>query len=303
MIRLVLVTGFLGSGKTTFLKGLLSKDSGERLSLIINEFGRIGVDGALLSPLTLSLREVAGGSIFCACRLEEFENALQQAAAENPDLILVEASGLSDPAPIRSVLARHPQIAYQGCVALCDATRVEKVMASARVSLRQLSVSNLILLNKTDLVPECETARLTAMLLARFPLAKVLATTQGRCPNEWLESLSPAGEYVPHQEGRDVTLQKASISLSSAMDRVECLAFIRLFAEETYRIKGFVRLYEGWFLADCVGAYIQLQPCGEPPAGQESGLTALAGQGMELRKALREAAQWYKEYLLEIRFG
>jgi G3E family GTPase len=111
MTRLYLITGFLGAGKTTFLKkfALLA---GGRLSIIVNEFGRENIDERLLAKLNARLAGVAGGSIFCTCRLDQFENALLEALEGAPDAILVETSGLSDPTAIRDVpplVQRAPQ--------------------------------------------------------------------------------------------------------------------------------------------------------------------------------------------------
>lgn len=73
MSRLYLITGFLGAGKTTFLRRFLPLFSGEKIRLIINEFGEAGVDGSLLKELSPVLEEISGGSVFCACRLDQFE--------------------------------------------------------------------------------------------------------------------------------------------------------------------------------------------------------------------------------------
>ena len=75
-MELYLITGFLGAGKTTFLKNFARQFAGRRLRLIINEFGRVGVDGTLLRELDAALDEISNGSIFCACRLDQFEAAL-----------------------------------------------------------------------------------------------------------------------------------------------------------------------------------------------------------------------------------
>ena len=71
MQRLYLITGFLGAGKTTFLKNFIRLFPGQKIRLIVNEFGREGVDGALLTELDAFLTEIAGGSVFCACRMDQ----------------------------------------------------------------------------------------------------------------------------------------------------------------------------------------------------------------------------------------
>ena len=88
-MKLYLITGFLGSGKTTFLKNFVHQFDGRKLWLIINDFGKIGVDGELLQKVNAVKAEISNGSIFCACRLDKFQEALQQAIEDHPDVILV----------------------------------------------------------------------------------------------------------------------------------------------------------------------------------------------------------------------
>ena len=74
------------------------------MHIIVNEFGKEGIDGELLSELGIALDEINNGSIFCSCRLDKFENVLQQVLQEKPDVIIVEASGLSDPTNVKKIL-------------------------------------------------------------------------------------------------------------------------------------------------------------------------------------------------------
>ena len=69
--------------------------------MIVNEFGKVGVDGELLQKMGACLDEITNGSIFCSCRLDQFEQSLMDALKNNPDVILVETSGLSDPTNIK----------------------------------------------------------------------------------------------------------------------------------------------------------------------------------------------------------
>lgn len=300
-MRLLLVTGFLGAGKTTFLKRLLKLHARQKTAVIVNEFGRAGMDGALLEGLGATLREVTGGSAFCACRLDQFEDALRAVAVEQPDWVFVEASGLSDPSAVKTIVESIPGVAYAGCVALCDAPRLEKALAAVRACAKQLAVADLILLNKTDLVTEEEARRLAALLHERFPLARVEMTAQGAFAPEWLEGLRAHAPALPHTESRDITLQKACVSIQPTMTRAELLQFLRLFAEDTYRVKGAVKLSEGAFIVDCIGSAISVTPC--EPAMVSGKLVALAGAGMAMRKSLLTARAWYPDKATEVVFG
>ena len=136
MIKLYLITGFLGAGKTTFLKKFVSLFEKQKLALIVNEFGKEGIDGVLLSTLGIALSEINNGSIFCSCRLDQFEEVLNHTIAQRPEVILVEASGLSDPTNIHKILSQPEwvsQIRYMGSICLVDAVHFEKVYNTARV--------------------------------------------------------------------------------------------------------------------------------------------------------------------------
>ena len=104
MTEVYLITGFLGAGKTCFVKNMVKALPHETMDIIVNEFGREGIDGALLHKTGLQVKEIVNGSIFCTCRLDQFEEALASSLSRKPEAILVEASGLSDPMNIRRVL-------------------------------------------------------------------------------------------------------------------------------------------------------------------------------------------------------
>ena len=125
LTKIYLVTGFLGAGKTTFLKEFVRIFDGKKISVIVNEFGKAGVDGALLSDLALTLAEIDNGSIFCVCQLPNFERTLAAQLEEEPDVIVVEASGLADPTSVGGILAdstKFPTAEYAGAICLVDAS-------------------------------------------------------------------------------------------------------------------------------------------------------------------------------------
>ena len=104
-----MITGFLGAGKTTFLRNFIDFFKYEKIRLIINEFGKEGIDGDLLSDLTAVMKEISGDSVFCACRMDQFESALKE--CNDDEIILIEASGLSDPTSVRRLF--HKQIVFR----------------------------------------------------------------------------------------------------------------------------------------------------------------------------------------------
>lgn len=299
MTKLYLITGFLGAGKTTFLTGLIETRADRRVRVIVNEFGAFATDDALLAGYAARVRAIAGGSIFCVCRLSEFETTLSDALCENPDELFVEASGLSDPRSIREITAPYERagaLAYQGAICLVDAPRFEKLLDTARAVRRQLAVADIVLLNKCDLVSEDALARAEETLRG-VCLARIVRTTFARVPEGLIDSLTPRDGRAEAGDTRpDLTTQGETLLIDPAMTLAQLNDLLRMLAEDTYRIKGILALADGRYLVDCVGTDLRVVPFDQPAAG-ENALALLAGVGMPLRQSLRAAAERYAPYV------
>lgn len=301
-MQLYLITGFLGAGKTTFLKNFIRLFADQKIFLLINEFGKAGVDGALLKEMDATLSEINNGSIFCACRLDKFEQVLSEAISQRPDVILVEASGLADPTNIRKVLANtaYSAIEYKGSVCLVDVTRFEKIAKTARVCPKQLAVSSLALLNKTDLATKAHIENTVRQINEINPAIAMRQTSFGAFDAAWLALIVPQVVVEETNLGADITLQKACITISAAMTSAQLHSLLAMLAEDTYRMKGFVRLADGMHLVDCVGPMVQVAPYSGICNDAVGKIVLLAGKGMALRKSIQKAAVWYGEYIIEV---
>ena len=291
---LYLITGFLGAGKTSFLHEFLRRGGMASTRVIVNEFGKVGVDGQLLSDSGAELMEITGGSIFCSCRIDQFENALDQALLAAPERIIVEASGLSDPTSIRKILSNERyqgRVTYGGCVCIADAVSLPKVYQTARVCKRQLSVCDAVLLNKVDIATPEQLCATRDIIQTQRPDAQLTETAFGRVPEGWLEGFKPLGEYPEGGiKSADINLRSLNISVSTGMTVHDFTKFLEMFAEDTYRIKGFVELSGAAYLADCVGSLVRVGPYDGPTSNV---LTVLFGYGLPARKSAIEAAKWY----------
>ena len=162
MIPLALVTGFLGSGKTTFLKQLVSRYHGRKLVWLVNEFSARDVDAAVLGDETTDVVSIAGGSIFCRCLVTEFIASLRDLPArfgtpESPVAgVVVEASGMANPA-VAAMMLREAQLdsVYQlaSVTAIVDPGTFLKLLHTLPNIRAQVEAASLALLNKTDLYP------------------------------------------------------------------------------------------------------------------------------------------------------
>lgn len=301
MTKLFLITGFLGAGKTTFLRKFVRLFPDQKIALIINEFGKSGVDGTLLQDLQISMTEIDNGSIFCACKLEQFEDALISILEEKPELIFVEASGLSDPTAVKGILSRevYRELEYAGAICLVDAVRFHKVYQTARVCRMQLAVSDMVLINKIDLATREAIDNIAAIVKAQKPNRPVHEVTFGHFQREWLTELENSDKNnVFSVHAADITLQKLALTISG-FDQKNLTTFLKMFAEDTYRIKGFVQLPEGTFVVNCVGPIVELQPfAGQMP--DVNTLVILYGNGLPAKKSIKEAKSWFPDCVAEL---
>jgi len=157
-IPFFMVTGFLGSGKTTLLKNLLDRYAGsKKIGIVQNEFAPSGIDGIDLkrSDLPFSLLEINNGSVFCVCLLGDFIKSLTAFVQEkDPDLIILESSGLSDPVSIAQLFQAPPlcnllYLAHIWCV--IDSLNFHRTAVAETQIIHQIRVADTIILNKTDL--------------------------------------------------------------------------------------------------------------------------------------------------------
>lgn len=299
MPRLYLITGFLGAGKTTFLREFLSCFPHQKIALVINEFGKEGVDGALLASLSLALSEIDNGSIFCACRAEQFRQTLVATLANQPDVVVVEASGLSDPTDMKTLMAQpeFAQVEYRGAICLVDAFRFHKVYATARVCKKQLAVADAVVINKIDLATAEQLEEIRREIAALRPGVLVLETSFGRISPEWLSTLTaPArqpGTVLPRV--KDITLQKRTLVIPAAVPAETIRHFLTMFCEDTYRVKGFFQTEGKVWLADCVGPAVCVTPW-EGSAPHLGRLTVLFGNGLPAVSSIQKAIEWYQQY-------
>ena len=297
MSKLYLITGFLGAGKTTFLKNFIRLFEGKRMHIIVNEYGKEGIDGQLLKELGTVLDEINNGSIFCSCRLDKFEEVLQKALSAAPDVIIIEASGLSNPTNVRKIMAQEekfPGLEYMGSICLLDAKRFHKVYQTATVVKKQIGISDIILINKTDLAAPEELEQIRRTVREHRPDIPVYETCFGEIQDTWLEEMKkpPLASEKPEIQTKDITLRSYILKISETFTVYELEKFVEMFLEDTYRVKGFVRLENrAWYL-DCVGNLFSIKPYEKEIHG-ENEIVVLAGNGLPAAKSIKEAIKWY----------
>ena len=178
-IPVTVITGYLGSGKTTLLNHILTGQHGRKVAVIVNEFGEIGIDGQLIEQDgDEQLIEFNNGCLCCTVRgdLIETIGKLRQRAGEL-DAILIETTGLADPAPVASTFfvdeAVRASTRLDAFVTVVDAVNLEKNLEQSVEAQEQVAFADIVLVNKTDLASEEQLQRIERRVRVLNPLARM----------------------------------------------------------------------------------------------------------------------------------
>ena len=183
-IPVTVITGFLGSGKTTLLNHVLSQQHGRKVAVIVNEFGEINIDGQLVvKGDNEELIEFNNGCLCCTVRgdlVETINKLLERDDAL--EAILIETTGLADPAPVASTFFVGDGIRegtrLDAFVTVVDAVNIEKNLEQSHEAQEQLAFADIILVNKSDLVSEEAMTHIGQLIRRLNPLARMHITTQ-----------------------------------------------------------------------------------------------------------------------------
>lgn len=180
-IPVTVLTGYLGSGKTTLLNRILTEDHGKRYAVIVNEFGEIGIDNDLIVESDEEIYEMNNGCICCTVRgdlIRTVEGLMRRPGRF--DAILVETTGLADPAPVAQTFFMDEDVRSKtkldAVVALVDAKHLPLRLKDSKEAEDQIAFADVIVLNKTDLVNEQELRDVEAAVRAINPSARIHKT-------------------------------------------------------------------------------------------------------------------------------
>lgn len=187
LIPLTVIGGYLGAGKTTLLNRLLHQSDGRRFAVLVNDFGSINIDAALIASHDGETMSLANGCICCSLA-NGFLTALTQLRdrAEPPEHIIVEASGVADPLKIGQY-GHTPGFLLEGIIVLADAETVRKRSRDkyvGRTVVRQLQGADLLILTKPDLVSDDARAAVRDWMRQVAPRAAYLESSHGAVPPE-----------------------------------------------------------------------------------------------------------------------
>ena len=270
-IPVFVLTGFLGSGKTTMLGHLLRQPEFSRTAVIINEFGEIGLDHELIERSEDSVIALTTGCLCCKVRtdlvdtLQDLLRRRDEGACTRFDRIVIETSGLADPSPILNALmtdaAVSGRLSLAGVVTAVDAATGDVTLEREAISRKQVAVADRIILSKLDLTGGAAPA-LLGRVAALNPGAPTLRAVHGKIESAGLFSaisvdakitehglnawLGQAPEHAHHQH--DAEIKTYTIVRAGPIRAVALTLFLEALAEhcgaDLLRLKGIVNVAE-----------------------------------------------------------
>ena len=285
----LVVSGFLGAGKTTLVKHLIAdaQKQGLKLAVVSNEFGELGIDRALLQEEGGSgYVELEGGCVCCQLSGELLKTLQNLWETIHPDRVVVETSGVALPFETLMTFWREPLTEWVGeslAVVVVNAEQVAEGRDLEGTFEQQVSSADLVVLNKIDLVPEDSLTRLEQMLQDVAPGAPMLRSIQGRIdsmivfpPNPThfdypTRSRKPEGTPHSHEE-----FESQEISIPGGITPDRLIEQVKQL--EALRVKGVVNTTEGLRLVQGVGPRVDLVA---PPANLPPGII---GQIVAIRR-------------------
>ncbi len=201
-IPITIISGFLGAGKTTLLNRILNGDHGLKIAVLVNDFGDINIDSKLITDIQgQDLISLENGCVCCTIRGDLLNSVLGLFARDPlPEYILIESSGVSYPSEVaRTFLLPdlRPYLTVDSIIALIDTPQVLTLTGeSEALAAEQISMSDIIILNKIDLTEEnlIESVRIWATEIV--PTARILETAHAQVP---LEFILNTAEFSPDQ--------------------------------------------------------------------------------------------------------
>ena len=275
-----IVSGFLGAGKTTLVRHLLTSNIQGigKVALIVNEVGDMGIDGTLLSGKNVDMIEITSGCICCTLKTD-FSRAIQEIHDRvSPDFLVVEATGVAQPGDILDTLCEPPANTYSRIRHLITVVDAEFFRAKDMFGPfydNQIRCADTILLNKIDLIPSESVSDIHASLQEMNPKATIFATQHcGVDPRhlltvdpghmEGVDDLYHSDAHHDHGHPAEGGFQAFSFEEKRPFDREKLEAFLRSLPPNLFRLKGWARFSDFDAVINFTAGRYSIAPWEEP---------------------------------------
>jgi len=266
MIPTILITGFLGAGKTTLLNRLIEQYKSKRTVLLINEFGKVGMDGELLVDGNYEKIELNKGSLFCICVRTDFIFEVEKIATQiKPELLIIEATGLADTSEMEKMLALpnlKDHIQLHSCICLIDCLNFLKIKEILRAPITQVQNADLVLVNKIDLVSEEHIEQVENAVKSISPHVPIIRSQFAEFPLAELDKISHPEIDAEGDlgEGRPDPVASITLEAEGNFTKDSWEQFRNFVGSSFMRLKGFVSIDHQYYYIDATMDQFSIAP-------------------------------------------
>ncbi|GAB2892977.1 CobW family GTP-binding protein [Paralcaligenes ginsengisoli] len=253
-IKLIVIGGYLGSGKTSLLNHILTHSRGKRITVLVNDFGQINIDAALIARRTQEVIALANGCICCTIG-GELATALIRlgTATPRPEYLIIESSGVSNPGKIAQIGLLDKTYELDSIVVTVDAERIDQHLQDPYVGdmvAQQIRAAHLLLINKIDLIDSATKQKRIGLLKTVSGRQRLIETVNGAIAPELFFSpdFAPGARPEPFSRLADKPLSRVasfSVTTGDFPDKAQLERNLKSLPNEVLRAKGIV-----YFAAD-----------------------------------------------------
>lgn len=264
-IPVTIVTGFLGSGKTTIISSLIDYLllNGVKVAYIKNEIGSEDIDGKLMRGKHINTRELLNGCICCTLTGPFYHAVSELVETIHPDRIIIEASGVADPSAIALLVSSHPLVYRDGVISVIDVVNFEGYKDLSLTARRQAQFTDLIVFNKVEMVSLERKKSVVGFVRELNDASPIIEASQGilepqlafgisRVEKNWISENESIHSHKSHLT--DESMNTIHFIHTGITEKEKIQKILSELPLNIIRVKGFIQTSDGVYLVNKVGA-------------------------------------------------